>query len=292
MELWQMKRSKYQKFLTCEEIAKGSGVPLSTVRKIFCDQTKRPRRQTVERLSVYFESLFPDVQVDFYHDEARRHESIYNMKSGKKSLSIRQESAYLKDKHDEKKEYTYEDYQKLPEDFRVELIDGQFVPKYGYDKDGKMIFAPSVDHQRYVTELLFQVKTFIKNNNGKCIPFVAPTDVRLNPNDNKNYVQPDFFVICDENKLENGAYVVGAPDWVVEVLSPSNRDYDMFEKRDKYKDSGVREYWVVDIEREYVIIYPFEKSDMAMIRSMHEPIPVGIYDEELKVDLTVFRVEF
>ena len=146
------------------------------------------------------------------------------------------------------KKYTYADYLTWQFKERVELIKGRLF---------KMSPAPNVKHQRIVMDLSVALSVFLRKN--KCQVFAAPFDVRL-PNLDKNnsqkytVVQPDVTVICDESKLdEQGCN--GAPDLVVEVLSPGNTAKEMNDKFEVYQNAGVQEYWLVDPERESVIIY-------------------------------------
>lgn len=103
----------------------------------------------------------------------------------------------------------------------------------------------------------------------------APFAVFLNEND-KNYVEPDISVICDKNKITDKG-CNGAPDWVIEIVSPSSKQMDYYKKLFKYRTAGVREYWVVDPERELVTIYNFEEDSMKEY-SFDIDIPVGIYE--------------
>ncbi|MCL2221394.1 MAG: Uma2 family endonuclease [Oscillospiraceae bacterium] len=133
--------------------------------------------------------------------------------------------------------YTYADYcsWELEEGERWELIDG---------KAYKMS-APNLNHQRLAGEFYLQFAPFLKGK--KCKVFFAPCDVRLNADTlDDTVVQPDVMVVCDENKLSDGRTVVGAPDLVIEVLSPSNPRHDTLLKYKKYMESGVPEYWAVD----------------------------------------------
>ncbi len=105
--------------------------------------------------------------------------------------------------------------------------------------------------------------------------FPAPFSVFLNEND-KNYVEPDISVICDKNKItEKGCN--GAPDWVIEIVSPTSKQMDYYKKLFKYRTAEVREYWVVDPERELVTVYNFEKDSMEEY-SFDKDIPMGIYE--------------
>jgi len=148
---------------------------------------------------------------------------------------------------DPTKKYTYADYLTWRFKERVELIKGKLF---------KMSPAPNRRHQMMVGEIYGHFWTFLKKH--KCEVFVAPFDVRLPvpKNSDKDYtvVQPDITVVCDESKLdEQGCN--GAPDLVVEVLSPGNTQKEMRDKFEVYQNSGVREYWLVDPQRESILIY-------------------------------------
>ena len=134
---------------------------------------------------------------------------------------------------------------------------------------------PSTRHQRLVSDLHYQIKDFIKRNHGECEAFPAPFAVFLNEND-ENYVEPDISVICDKNKITDKG-CNGAPDWVIEIVSPSSKQMDYYKKLFKYRTVGVREYWVADPERELVTVYNFEKDSMEEY-SLDKDLPVGIYE--------------
>ena len=151
------------------------------------------------------------------------------------------------------KKYTYADYLTWQFKERVELIKGRLF---------RMSPAPNVKHQRIVTDITIALGVFLRGND--CQVFTAPFDVRL-PNLDKNnsqkytVVQPDVTVICDASKLdEQGCN--GAPDLVVEVLSPGNTAKEMNDKFEVYQNAGVQEYWLVDPEREHIIIYSLNKK--------------------------------
>ncbi|MBO4394869.1 MAG: Uma2 family endonuclease [Eubacterium sp.] len=278
MTLNQMFRVKFEMSLTSEEIAEGSGVPVSTVRKIFGGVTKRPRRQSMEALSDYFEKKYYPEVVDFFHKQARtEHEKDYAYTAANPMI-IRESSPYGQRRNSDFKIYTIDDYEKMPDYPRVELIDGVL-----YTMD-----SPSIPHQEVIGEMLYQIKSYIKKNNGKCQCLVAPLDVHIDLGDDTTLVQPDVMVVCDREKLKTNMRVMGAPDWVVEVLSPSTRSKDMNEKLRKYREVGVREYWMVDLKTRVVIIYRFEsdRDSIAHIEKLDEPIPVGIYDGKLSIDFS------
>ena len=167
---------------------------------------------------------------------------------------------------------TLEDYIALPEGARVEMIDGVF-----YD-----MAAPTFVHQRVSYLIGKAFDNYISVNGGRCIMSIAPTDVQLNC-DNRTMVQPDVLVVCDRKKLTQER-VVGVPDLVVEVVSPGNHQMDEILKLMKYRDAGVREYWLVFPEEKRVVVYPFETSIEPVTYSFEQKVPVGIWKGDCEVD--------
>ena len=161
--------------------------------------------------------------------------------------------------------YTIEDIYNLPDGQRAELIDGELY----------MMATPSTEHQRLVTEFTYLIKDYIRHNNGVCEIFPAPFAVFLNAK-NDIYLEPDISVICDKNKLTDEG-CKGAPDWIIEVVSPSSRSMDYNKKLLKYGTAGVREYWIVDPMKQRVTVYLFEKESVEDY-PFGIDIPVGIYD--------------
>lgn len=133
----------------------------------------------------------------------------------------------------------------------------------------------SCKHQKLVSELHHAIKEYIKATKGNCEVIPAPFAVNLNADD-ETYVEPDISVICDKNKItERGCN--GAPDFIVEVVSPSSRKPDYSTKNTLYANSGVREYWIVDPEKERTTAYRYEEDAAPTIFSFNQPIQVGIY---------------
>lgn len=161
--------------------------------------------------------------------------------------------------------YTVEDIYALPDGERAELIDGKIY----------YMAPPSTKHQRMLNFISTEINLYIRDNNGECEVFPAPFAVFLNEND-KNYVEPDISVVCDKSKLtEQGCQ--GAPDWIIEIVSPSSRKMDYYKKLFKYHTAEVREYWVVDIEKQLVTVYDFEHDNMEEYHFGGD-ISVGIYE--------------
>lgn len=160
--------------------------------------------------------------------------------------------------------YTIDDIYALPEGERAELIDGRIY----------YMAPPSRKHQELAGELFGTIREYIKSNHGSCKPYIAPFAVFLNEDD-RNYVEPDISVICDAKKL-NDKGCVGAPDWIIEIVSPSSRHMDYSTKLFKYHAAGVREYWIVDSEKNRITVYTFE-ADCVEEYAFTDAIPSGIY---------------
>lgn len=163
--------------------------------------------------------------------------------------------------------YTIEDIYALPDGQRAELIDGQMY----------MMAPPNTRHQRIVGNLYAAIHNYIKAKGGSCEVFPAPFAVFLNE-DERNYVEPDISVICDTNKLDEYG-CNGAPDWVIEVTSPSHSQRDYGIKLFKYRAAGVREYWIVNPLTRTVNVFDFEHEEGTNQYIFDNDIPVCIYDD-------------
>jgi Uma2 family endonuclease len=254
MEIEVLKRLKKLQKLTNEELAKKSGVPVGTLNKIFSGATGAPRHETVIAIA---EAL------NYRPYEA----DVSNLEALREALS-----------YDVSRKYTVEDYYNLPRDVRAELIDGSFY----------FMEAPNTNHQTLLGELYFLLKAYIKRKEGTCKVFIAPFDVKLDQ-DSMTMVQPDLMVICNRDKVSQ-TRCEGAPDLVMEISSPSSSRLDYIKKLNKYLDAGVREYWIVDPDKERVTIYQFQVEDNPQIYSFSDQIPVGIY-EDLIIDFKEVAAE-
>ena len=163
--------------------------------------------------------------------------------------------------------YTVEDIYALPEVQRAELIDGQI-----YD-----MAPPNRTHQRIVSQLTKIIGQYIDRKQGSCEVYPAPFAVFLNK-DSKNYVEPDISVICDKEKLDDRG-CNGAPDWIIEVTSPSDPQRDYGIKLFKYRTAGVREYWIVNPQKHTVMVYDFEKEERSNQYNFCDDVPVCIYED-------------
>ena len=161
--------------------------------------------------------------------------------------------------------YTVDDIYALPDGKRAELIDGKIY----------YMAPPSWTHQRISSRLHQAIANYIDSKNGICHVLAAPFAVFLNEDD-INYVEPDISVICDASKLdEKGCH--GAPDWVIEIVSSNSRSRDYMTKLFKYRTAGVREYWIVDPDKQMITVYGFEK-EMVEQYNFGEEVLAGIYE--------------
>ena len=171
---------------------------------------------------------------------------------------------------------TYADYVNLDDENRYELIDGVIY---------LMSPGPSLAHQDTSGGLYVQLWTFLKDK--PCKVYHAPCDVCLNAegDNDTTVVQPDMFVVCDLTKLD-GKRCNGAPDFVIEILSPSSANRDNLLKFNKYMQAGVREYWIVDLEDKVVRICLL-KGGKYEITDFIDPteLSVNVLDD-CKIDMT------
>lgn len=171
-------------------------------------------------------------------------------------------------------DYTLEDYYALPDDQRVELIDGVF-----YDMS-----APKIVHQDIASIVHMNIYQHIRKNKGDCKVFEAPVDVQINKDD-KTMVQPDVLVVCDRDKIKDFG-IFGTPDFILEILSPSTRKKDMMIKLTLYENAGVKEYWMIDPKKKILLIYNFmEEEWIPSVLPLSGTAPVAIFDGELMIDL-------
>ena len=258
MTVDEMIRQKNKLGLTYAQIASLSGIPVGTVQKVLGKITSSPRYDTLLALE---KVLIPESDSNTLKEdepafgETAQYNSQTVIASNKKPG-----------------EYTLDDYYALPDDQRVELIDGVF-----YDMS-----APSTIHQIISLNMSIQIKRFIDKNKGNCMVFIAPCDVQLDM-DNKTMVQPDVMIICKKDKIVK-KNIFGCPDFIVEVLSSSTKKKDMSLKLAKYENAGVKEYWMVDPDKLKIIVYDFAHDYDVSIYGFEDKVPVGLYDGKLQID--------
>ena len=173
--------------------------------------------------------------------------------------------------------YTIDYIYALPDGERAELINGQIY----------YMATPTRTHQRISMALSRMIGNYIESRGGDCEIYAAPFGVFLN-NDEKNYYEPDISVICDISKLdEKGCH--GAPDWIIEIVSPGNKTMDYFKKLFRYQAAGVREYWIVDPMQQLIMVYDFEYDNFEQY-SFFDKVKVGIY-EDFEIDFQEINIE-
>ena len=287
MTIEEMKNRKKELGYSCEQLSQLSGVPLGTVQKLFSGITRSPRRSTVAALEAVLKKrngrydmpdqngrymMVSDVAVEYgVSDKVPEKRD----KNNEKSISDDVKSGVWS----RQGTYTVDDYLELPDDIRVELIDGVLYEMH----------APTAVHQIISMELSAELHDHIKKNHGKCRVFTAPFDIQLNKDD-KTMVQPDILVICKRSgyTAERG---IGAPDLVIEILSRSTRSRDMLLKLNKYADAGVREYWIIDPDDRKIIVYYFEDDSLSGIYDFNEKIPVRIWNGSCVIDFFMINKE-
>ncbi len=171
--------------------------------------------------------------------------------------------------------YTEEDYYNLPENVRAELIDGQIY----------YMAAPSRIHQEILMFLSNTIFNYLNSKKGPCKVYPAPFSVKLFSEDDRNVVEPDISVICDPDKLTDRG-CTGAPDWIVEIISPTTSSHDYVRKLNLYMDAGVKEYWIVNPLSKKSFVYHLGQEDFkADSYTFQDKIKVNIYDD-LWIDFT------
>ncbi|MBR0399116.1 MAG: Uma2 family endonuclease [Eubacterium sp.] len=164
-------------------------------------------------------------------------------------------------------DFTTEDLERLPDDLRVELIDGVIY----------LMYSPSSFHQTLAGAFYSQLLSYVVEHDSPCFPHIA-WDMRPDT-DNRSAMQPDIMIVADDSDaVTTQKCLIGSPALAVEILSPSTRKKDLTIKLKKYMEIGVWEYWIIDIDREQVIVYSFRgRSDHEIsLYSFQDKIPVGI----------------
>ena len=285
MKIADLKKRKEELGYTNEMISEMSGVPLGTVQKFFGGATSRPRYNTLQSIEAV---LFPQ---DHSREEAALYKEIvrnltldyanrvaessaladYSAEVTNKEYKLAYEKVLSWKKPGE---FTIEDWKNLPDGVWMELIDGVL-----YDRN-----YPTKRHQFVATRLATLLDGAIERKGGPCL-VLAPAGVQPDEHDNKNAFIPDVMIICDRQKYtKDEDIIVGAPDYVAEILSPSTEKYDRTVKLNKYWQQGVREYWIIDIQHREVIVYRFDKPVPPVSYGFEDQIPLGISEGEITID--------
>lgn len=259
----EMNRIKAERGYSFKQLSDYSGVPVVTLQKIFSGATANPRKATldaIEKVLTAEESTYQGKAFQYYKEATPD------------VMKIAEEAAKYMSK--EQGEYTVEDYRALPDEYRVELIDGVI-----YEMN-----APRTVHQDIAFIIHMAFYNYIRAKKKPCKVFEAPVDVQISC-DNKTMLQPDVLVVCDRDKIK-GFGIYGAPDFILEILSKSTRKKDMTIKLGKYQEAGVLEYWIIDPYKSVLIVYDLQDENyIPAVYPIEGKVPVRITDGDLEIDL-------
>ena len=270
MTLEEMRERKRALGYSNEILAEKSGVPLATVQKVLSGITKSPRRKTVEALErALTKNRFPEQGLSEELPYAVDRDGCITQRidywdPALQARMVREAAV----EYGVKRKYTMEDIRALPEGVRAELI------------DGKMIFmaSPNRTHQRINGGMHLAVANYIRDTGRDCEIYIPPYGVFLHA-DESEYFEPDLTIFCDHEKSRfDGCF--GAPDWIVEIVSPSSKSNDYGKKLFKYREAGVKLYWIIDPMREMTLIYDFSGTE-----AVGETTGLYPFDEELSCAL-------
>lgn len=278
MKVSELKERKRELGFSNKMISDLSGVPLSTVEKVLGGATGSPRYETIRKIE---EALFGEAAEVLSHpsDYTNVDFNDYRVHAAESPADYAASSYYLYDNElvfngKRQGEFTVEDYRSLPDGVRMELIDGVL-----YD-----LASPTNVHQMIVTQVSMRIGAVLDEVDGDCDIYAAPLDVQFREDYDKDCFEPDLLIVCDKQKYNDSGYVVGAPDMVMEVISPSTRSKDRVLKLNKYMDNGVREYWIVDPELKEIHVYYFEGGSIFSRYSFEDVVPLSIFGGKISVN--------
>lgn len=278
----EMKKIRTAKGLSYEEIAKLSGVSVSSVQKLFGGENANPRRTTIEKLNQAFNSL--DIYLCDISD--KKDQNLYENKNEVQEPGARY-TIYGKNKMVSggyenifsRTGYTYEDYLalELPEGKRVEIIDGII-----YD-----MASSSYTHQAISGYINNFLNNELRKRKRRCLSFASPVDVRLDYSDGPTtVVQPDIVIKCSEELQtdEDGNEIPWIPRFVIEIISKSSKTKDMYIKTKKYRESGIQEYWIINNKKKQVIKHNFLNETIEVF-GYNEKVPIDIFNGDIQIDM-------
>ena len=267
MTIKEMQERKQELGYSNQYLSRMSGVPEPTIQKIFSGHTKSPRQATIRQLEKVLQP---------HRDAEKTPGSGYRYSDAARTEPLvvsDAQAAYVV----QKKVHTIDEIYALPEGIHAELIDGQIY----------YMASPTRMHQEITGEMYLAVANHIKASGGSCKVYIPPFAVFLF-GDDSTYLEPDLTVVCNPDKL-NDKGCVGAPDWIVEVLSPSSRRMDRILKMLKYRMAGVREYWIIDPDTRTVNVFLFntdnEAEEQAQLYSFEDDISSFTFPD-LKIRLS------
>ena len=302
MEIQELKKRKKELKITTADLAILADLPVSTVSKIMTGETKNPSYTTIEkldnallqeemrkRIQAYREAIkkyydgveHGDNKILDYKEFEKKYREDYHLNDAPIPYATRINSNGKRLSNDitgnivKKNDIrmTTNDLEVLSDDKFIELIDGDVIIGQ----------APNVKHQLLVQNIGKAIDKYIDDNDGNCKMFNVGINVQTDEDDYTLLI-PDIVILCDDSKL-NDKGIFGAPDLVMEVVSERTRRIDYNDKMHKYMRSGVREYWIVDPNKERVTVYIAGEPMLAYVYSFTDKIPVEIYDGKLEIQM-------
>lgn len=280
MKISELKERKRELGFSNKMVSDLSGVPLSTVEKIFGGATTSPRYETLRQIenALYGEAAYVLSHRDEYPNADFSDYRVAVAESPAEDYAYSSFYGFDDDftfNGKRQGQYTVEDCLSFPEGTRMELIDGVL-----YD-----MAAPTAIHQMIVGQVFARISAVLDSVSGECDAFVAPLDVQFSEDNDKDQFEPDMLIVCDKRKYSNKAEkILGSPDMVMEVVSPSSRGKDRILKLNKYLENGVREYWVVDPEVMEIHVYSSEGSPGFTRYSFEDVVPLRIFDGKISIN--------
>lgn len=281
MTVEEMKKRKQELGYSLKQLSEISGVPASTINKIFNGYTVSPRYTTLQALTRALDNPHKDGLLYKSHPASGYVKESIPAYAYHRTEYMSPEQAALSEILPEGP-YTLQDREKLPEQRRTELIHGVL-----YD-----MASPRKIHQEITGSVFIQLTKCISDNASTCKAYIAPLDVILGK-DQKTVVQPDVFVLCHS---ENGEYIYSAPELAIEVTSPSTRMKDYLVKLTLYTGEGVKEYWIIDPDQTSVTVYHLSQlrgedtssGKIVEVFGFSQEIPVGISHGKCRINLNDF----
>ncbi len=281
MKISELKERKRELGFSNKMVSDLSGVPLSTVEKIFGGATTSPRYETLRQIenALYGEAAYvlshrdEYPNADFNDYRVAVAESTAEADYSYSSFYGFDDDFTFNGKR--QGEYTVEDCLSFPEGTRMELIDGVL-----YD-----MASPTAIHQMIVGQVFARIAAVLDSVPGDCDVFTSPLDVQFSEENIKDQFEPDMLIVCGKHKYSSKAEkILGSPDMVMEVVSPSSRGKDRVLKLNKYLENGVREYWIVDPEVMEIHVYSSEGSPGFVRYSFEDVVPLRIFDGKISVN--------
>ena len=278
MTIDEMKQVKEERGYSFDVLSAYSGIPRATLVRIFDGTTAHPRRATLDALEKVLggdEHKYPGKRFHFGLSKSYPDYNVLFNPAFTPAFRVAEEAAHP---YAVKKQgITASDYLEMHTDVRTELIEGEIL----------VMEDPLFIHSEITQYVFTCFSDYIRSHKGKCRPVVSGTNVILrSKKGDDSVVCPDFFVVCDQSRIVRKG-ILGGPDFVLEVTSPSNRRHDLIRKPLLYSEAGVREYWIIDPQKQQLIRYLADPdADPVSFYPLEGRIGVHIFHDDLMIDLS------